>query len=270
MRYLGNKTKLLEFIDEVIEKHNIDGEVFADLFAGTASVGDHMKNRYKVYANDFMYYSFVFSKAKLMNKNIPEFNLFKSKYGLDPFTWLNSKKYVPNDSYFIFNNYTPVSNRGFFIEENAIKIDGIRIDIEELYQEGIILENEYFFLLGSLLESATKVSNTSGTYEAFFKFWESRANKMFEISPLEMESYPTINSGNLAFNEDTNFLLRHISGDIAYIDTPYTITQYASAYHILETIARYDFPEIAGKTGRRQNGRRMSEYSRKQKAKESV
>lgn len=269
MRYLGNKTKLLEFIDGVIEKYNIDGEVFADLFAGTASVGDHMKNRYKVYANDFMYYSFVFSKAKLMNKDIPEFNLFKSKYGLDPFTWLNSKKHVPNDNYFIFNNYTPVADRGFFIEENAIKIDGIRIDIEELYQEGTILDNEYFFLLGSLLESVTKVSNTSGTYEAFFKFWESRASKLFEISPLEMECYPSIDAGNFAFNEDTNFLLRHISGDIAYIDTPYTTTQYASAYHILETIARYDFPEIAGKTGRRQNGRRMSEYSRKQKAKES-
>lgn len=269
MRYLGNKTKLLEFIDGVIEKYNIDGEVFADLFAGTASVGDHMKNRYKVYANDFMYYSFVFSKAKLMNKNIPDFNSFKSKYGLDPFTWLNSRKYVPNDHYFIFNNYTPVADRGFFIEENAIKIDGMRIDIEELYQEGAVLENEYFFLLGSLLESVTKVSNTSGTYEAFFKFWESRARKLFEISPLEMECYPSIDSDNLAFNEDTNFLLKHIYGDIAYIDTPYTITQYASAYHILETIARYDFPEIAGKTGRRQNGRRMSEYSRKQKAKDS-
>lgn len=269
MRYLGNKTKLLEFIDEVIEKYNIDGEIFADLFAGTASVGDHMKSRYKVYANDFMYYSFVFSKAKLMNKDIPEFNLFKSKYSIDPFAWLNSRKHVPNDNYFIFNNYTPVADRGFFIEENAIKIDGIRIDIEELYQEGTILENEYFFLLGSLLESVTKVSNTSGTYEAFFKFWESRASKLFEISPLEMECCPSIDSGNLAFNEDTNFLLRHISGDIAYIDTPYTATQYASAYHILETIARYDFPEIAGKTGRRQNGRRMSEYSRKQKAKES-
>ena len=269
MRYLGNKTKLLGFIDGVIDKYNIQGEVFADLFAGTASVGDYMKNRYKVYANDFMYYSFVFSKAKLLNKKMPEFILFKAKYGMDPFTWLNSRKYIPNDHYFIFNNYTPIANRGFFIEENAIKIDGIRIDIEELYQEGWIRENEYFFLLGSLLESVTKVSNTSGTYEAFFKFWERRASKLFEISPLEMRQYPSINEKNLVFNEDTNFLIRHISGDIAYIDTPYTITQYASAYHILETIARYDFPEIAGKTGRRQSGRRMSEYSRKQKAKES-
>lgn len=57
-----------------------------------------------------------------------------------------------------------------------------------------------------------------------------------------METSSNLDKNNLAFNEDTNFLLRHISGDIAYIDTPYTITQYASAYHVLETIARYDFP----------------------------
>lgn len=269
MRYLGNKTKLLSFIDAVIEKYDIHGEIFADLFAGTASVGDHMKNRYKIVANDFMYYSYVFSKAKLLNASTPIFSEFIKNYNEDPFTWLNSRKYKPDDHYFIYNNYTPVANRGFFIEENALKIDGMRIDIEDLYQEGTIQENEYFYLLGSLLESVTKVSNTSGTYEAFFKFWESRAVKPFEIAPLEIEEYKNIDPNNVVFNEDTNFLLRHISGDIAYIDTPYTITQYASAYHLLETIARYDSPEVAGKTGRRQKGRRMSEYSRKKKAKES-
>ena len=48
MRYLGNKTKLLSFIESVINKHNINGEIFADLFSGTASVGDYFKDRYNV------------------------------------------------------------------------------------------------------------------------------------------------------------------------------------------------------------------------------
>lgn len=180
MRYLGNKTKLLGFIDKIIDKYKIQGEVFADLFAGTASVSDHMKGRYKVYSNDFMYFSFVFSKAKLMNKSIPSFLDFKKKFGKDPFEWLNLREYSPGEHSFIFNNYTPKANRLFFTEENALKIDGMRIDIEEFYQEGLILENEYFFLLSSLLESVTKVSNTSGTYEAFFKFWEPRAKKILK------------------------------------------------------------------------------------------
>lgn len=269
MRYLGNKTKLLGFIEEVIEKYDIKGEIFADLFSGTAAVGDYFKEKYKVYANDFMYYSFVFCKAKLMNATLPTFNAFKKEFHQDPFSWLNSKKYTPSKHYFIYQNYTPVSERGFFIESNAIKIDGIRIEIEDLYHKSYISENEYFFLLASLLESVTKVSNTSGTYEAFFKFWENRANKPFVLMPLEMHCSAKVDSENKVFNEDANDLVRHISGDIAYIDTPYTITQYSSAYHVLETIARYDYPEIAGKSGRRQKSRKTSEYSRKQRAKES-
>ena len=45
MRYIGNKTKLLHFIEKVIIKHKIKGEIFADLFAGSGSVGDYFKNK---------------------------------------------------------------------------------------------------------------------------------------------------------------------------------------------------------------------------------
>ena len=41
MRYLGSKIKLLEQINEVINLNNIEGEIFADLFAGTGCVGDY-------------------------------------------------------------------------------------------------------------------------------------------------------------------------------------------------------------------------------------
>ena len=49
IRYLGNKTKLLTFIEKVIDKYKIEGETFADLFAGTGSVGDYFKGKYTVY-----------------------------------------------------------------------------------------------------------------------------------------------------------------------------------------------------------------------------
>lgn len=267
MRYLGNKTKLLGFVDNVIKKYKIEGEVFADLFSGTGAVSDYFKDKYKIISNDWMYYAFVLSKAKTMNSKIPEFNPFKKKFGILPFEWLNQRVYKPTNEYFIYNNYTPINERMFFIESNAIKIDGIRIDIEDLYQENLLEENEYFYLLASLLESVTKVSNTSGTYEAFFKFWESRANKSFVLEPLAMEYKNVFAADNRCFNEDANKLARTIEGDILYVDTPYTITQYASAYHILETIARYDDPEISGKTGRRQKDRKMSGFSRKKDVK---
>ncbi|MFP5453344.1 DNA adenine methylase [Parvimonas sp. G1604] len=263
MRYLGNKTKLLSFIESVIEKYEIDGDVFADLFSGTSSVGDYFKDKYSIIANDYMSFASEIARAKLLNAAIPDFTLFVKKYGEDPFTWLNKQQYKPSSEFFIYNNYTPVGDRMYFTEENATKIDGMRIDIEELYKQAVINDAEYSFLIASLLESVLKVSNTSGTYQAFFKFWEQRSLKTFELIPLELCEKP-LHGNNSVYKENTNSLVRHISGDIAYIDPPYTITQYTNSYHLLETITKYDSPEIFGKTGRRCN-RELSGYSNKQK-----
>ncbi|SFU59076.1 adenine-specific DNA-methyltransferase [Clostridium sp. DSM 8431] len=264
MRYLGNKTKLLGFIEYVINKYKIEGETFADLFSGTGSVGDYFKDKYTIFANDYMSFASIIAKAKLMNSSEPAFIEFYKKYECSPFEWLNEKEYVDNGEYFILNNYTPKADRMYFTEENALKIDGIRIEIEELYKDDLINEAEYYFLIASLLESVLKISNTSGTYQAFFKFWDNRALKQFEICPLEIEE-KELHGDNLIFCSDANKLVRNISGDIAYIDPPYTITQYTNSYHMLETIVRYDNPVIFGKTGRRLK-RTLSGYSNKQKA----
>jgi len=265
MRYLGNKTKLLDFITYVIDKYNIKGEIFADLFAGTGSVGDYFKDKYSIVANDFMYYSYIFNHSKILNKKAPSFKTFKNKHSIDIFEWLNNKKFKPNKHFFIYNNYTPIGGRKFFTEENGLKIDGIRLIIEELYRDKLLSESEYYFLLASLLESVTKVSNTSGTYEAFFKFWESRSLKTFTLEPLDFRN-SDLKSTNKVYNQDSNDLIRIINGDILYIDPPYSVTQYSSAYHMLETIARYDFPLIKGVGGKREKGKYISLYSRKQNA----
>lgn len=268
MRYLGNKTKLLPFIEKTIQKYHLRGDTFADLFAGTGTVGDYFKDRYKIISNDFLYYSFVLNKAKLLNPQIPNFVRFEEEYGENIFRWLNTRVYIPDNSYFIYNNYTPVGDRMFFTEKNAIKIDGMRMDIDTLKNKHLISESEYFFLLASLLESVTRVSNTSGTYEAYFKFWESRAKKDFILEPLEMKTTDSLYSINNIYQEDTNKLIRKISGDIAYIDTPYTVTQYVSAYHMLETIAKYDSPRIKGVGGKRERGNKNSLYARKNSVRE--
>ncbi len=82
MRYLGSKIKLLNFIQRTIEKYNIQGHVFCDLFAGTSCVADFFKDRYDVIANDFMYYLYCFSKAKLNFHDVPLFKTFQEKYNL--------------------------------------------------------------------------------------------------------------------------------------------------------------------------------------------
>ncbi|MBQ9808549.1 MAG: Dam family site-specific DNA-(adenine-N6)-methyltransferase [Ruminococcus sp.] len=266
MRYLGSKIKLLEAIQRVISKYKIEGESFADLFSGTGCVGDFFKDKYTIISNDFLYYSSVLSKSKLLFSSVPTFSRFRKKYKQDIFVWLNNLQFVPDSTYFIYNNYTPHGDRMFFTEENGIQIDGIRQSIEQLKKNDIISESEYTFLIASLLESVTRFSNTSGTYEAFFKFWDPRAVNKFVIEPLLMNETESL-KGFLAYSEDTNQLVRKISGDIAYIDPPYTVTQYVSAYHLLETLAKYDSPKITGVGGKRGRGDKNSLYARRNDAK---
>jgi len=266
MRYLGSKIKILPQIEKVIDKYNINGKTFADLFAGTSCVGDYFKNRYEIISNDFMYYSYIISKAKLSFDKIPSFTKFKEINNCNIFEWLNNQEYKADDSYFFYNNYTPIGDRMFFTEENGKKIDGIRKEIEKLKNEDIITEDEYYFLIASMLESVTKVSNTSGTFEAYFKFWESRAEKDFCIEPLLFNEVKC-KGKNKVFCEDTNLLIRNLEGDIAYIDTPYTVTQYVSAYHIFETLAKYDSPKIKGVGGKRDRENKNSLYARRNEAK---
>ena len=265
MRFLGNKTRMLENIQFVIDDNNINGEVFCDLFAGSGSVGDYFKDRFKILSNDYLYSLSIINKAKLSNAKMPKFANFIEKFGQNPFDYFNSKLYTADSQYFITNNYSPNGGRQYFSIENAIKIDGIRIEIETLYKDFILSAKEREYLLASLIESVMGVSNTTGTYEAFLKIWDKRALKNFTLEPIEINNVTPL-AINTVYNKDSNELIRTVSGDILYIDPPYTVTDYNSAYHLLESIAKYDYPQISGITGRRKEVYKKSKYTRKEQA----
>lgn len=143
----------------------------------------------------------------------------------------------------------------YFSDFNARKCDAIRITIEEWLKHGKINEHEYFFLLGSLLNSIDKYANTASVYGAYLKTLKKSALKEMKLVALP------IMKGNVeckVYNEDISELIKNVSGDILYLDPPYNSRQYCSNYHLLETIARYDNPQIKGKTG-------LRDYSRSKK-----
>ena len=66
MRYIGNKTKLLGFIEKKLATRGLlrPGLSAVDPFSGTASVGHHLKRLgYRVVASDIMTYGYVFARA---------------------------------------------------------------------------------------------------------------------------------------------------------------------------------------------------------------
>ncbi len=259
MRYIGNKAKLLDKLEKLINQKEIGkkGAVFCDLFSGTCSVGDYFKDRFEILANDTLYFSYVISNGKLKyNKD------FFRELGFDPFDYFNNIDTSNYVSGFCYNNFAPtISGRQYFSDENAKMIDFIRNTIDVWFDEEKINEYEKYYLIGSLLESVSKVSNVAGVYSAFLKIWDPRAVKRMEFIPLE--SLPNARYQNEVYIEDVNDLITKISGDILYLDPPYTPTQYISQYHVLETIAKNDNPETHGVGAHRDNGTQISKWCKK-------
>ena len=62
------------------------------------------------------------------------------------------------------------------------------------------------------------------------------------------------------------FEIESTSNDIVYLDPPYTQRQYASYYHILETIVQGDHPKVEGVSGLRPWKDKASVFCYKKKA----
>lgn len=258
MNYIGSKHSILDFIEESILDVVGDDKNYTlcDIFAGTGVVGRRFKiNGYNIIANDNQYYSYVINKHFIENNGEITFDKLKKNGIDDVFIYLNK---LDNYKGFIFNNYTEEGTkdndikRMYFTSLNAIKIDSIRDKIEKWYKEELINSNEYYYLITCLLEAADKVANTASVYEAFLKKTKRKAQEDLVLKELPVVINKDTN--NVVYKEDCNQLIKHISGNILYMDPPYNERKYSTNYHILETIAYGDMPEIKGVAGSRCDG----------------
>lgn len=266
MRFIGNKTQLLENIKEVVDKHVTDAHSFCDIFSGTASVARYFKQWYEVYSNDLLYFSYCLQRATIENPSKPSFALLaKSADIKDPISYFNdmpteSMESLPTEKRFFQNNYAPIGGRMYITDSNALRIDYARNTIEAWNQAGFLSQDEYYYLVASVIEGIPFVSNIAGTYGAFNKAWDVRSNKLFVLIDLPVFNN---NMNNKSYNENGVDLLQHISGDILYIDPPYNERQYLPNYHVLETAAKYDFPVLRGVTGQRPYELQRSDFCSK-------
>lgn len=269
MNYIGSKFTLLDFLKNSIndtllknsEKKSPDQMVFADLFAGTGCVGGYFKSLgYSIIANDIQYYSYVITKHMIENNG----NLDKDRM----IVLIDELNNIDGIEGFIYNNYTFEGTEGqefrrmYFTAENAKKCDAIRQRIEQWLNSEYINSNEYFFLLGSLINSIDKCANTASVYGAYLKKFKASALKPMKLIPLP---YTIGHVDCKVYNEDINTLIKKVKGDILYLDPPYNERQYCANYHMLETIAKNDNPIIKGKTGLRDYQSQKSDFGVKSK-----
>lgn len=247
--YLGNKRKLLPFINEAIVKvKNLlkkDKITAFDGFSGSGVVSRLLKyhTTYLV-SNDFEDYAYTINKAYLTNKkdiDIPRLE--------KAIKYLNDNKLKKTESdYFITNNYAPkndndikVGERVFYTRKNAEIIDNIRYMIEHEIDDDLKI-----YCLSALLIKASIHNNTSGVFKGFHKkngighFGGAGENALIRIKgeiTLDVPIFADAENNTKVFCKDTNELVKEIEPvDLAYYDPPYNQHPYGSNYFMLNII----------------------------------
>lgn len=261
MNYIGSKSSLISFLLEsmevVIGKRSWDHCEFTDLFAGTGAVGREMKQRgCLVTANDLQFYSYITNLHFIQNNkalNEEKFEYLKNLVGIDGF---------------LFQNYCmgSGSSRNYFSDDNGRMCDAIRMEIMSSFREEKVDVHEHAHLLGSLIWSMDKCANTAAVYGSFLKRIKHSA-----LKPLKLEYLPVVQGlEGMVHQRNATDLIYDISGDILYLDPPYNARQYSANYHVLETIACYDNPQLRGKTGLRDYSQQKSDFCSKRKVEEAM
>jgi adenine-specific DNA-methyltransferase len=250
LNYIGSKFQLLDWIEEQIKEKtgwaSFKDKVVGDLFSGTGIVSYHFRKKGAItVSNDAELYSSIITHAFALSDYNDTCKSFIEKIQKE----LDEGK---NKVGYITRNYSPYEEceRMFFTVENAMKIDYIsqRISDENFS------ENDYKFVLASLLLSADNVSNVPAVYGCYLKNFKAKATKPLKLEPIHTNKIKC-KDGSVVYNKDVvSTSSENKKLNLAYLDPPYNERQYSKNYFPLNMIAlspeeQEKQPPLKGKTG---------------------
>jgi adenine-specific DNA-methyltransferase len=260
MRYIGSKARVVDDLIEIIGAPGSDDGVFVDGFCGTGVVAAKAAELgWAVRLNDSLRSSVVAATARLLSAEQVPFEGLGGYEGV--VGMLNAVGPVRG---FIWREYSPggPAGRRYFRPANAARIDGVREQIREWEAAGRLNADETSLLKADLIAAAGRVANIAGTYGCYLSRWTPPSRQSFELLPRKLREVPVAHSVYCGDVSDTPVA----ENDVAYFDPPYTKRQYAAYYHLNETLAHGDEPEVGGKTGLRPWRDKASVYCYKRRA----
>ncbi len=265
-RYIGSKARIADEIIEYINESRYmeHGGFFIDAFSGTGVVAEKAASLgWQIHVNDMMASAVVMSEARLLSGQDAAFSNAGGYHSV-----IDLLNQLPGKKGFIWREYSPASaryqetERRYFTEGNAMRIDAIASTIHGWKKTGSITEKESVLLLSDLIRAVNDVANIAGTYGCFLSQWTAQANEPLRLSASVLKEAPAVYRVS---NADV-FQLESGANDVVYFDPPYTKRQYAAYYHILETIVRGDQPPVSGVSGLRPWKDKASVFCYKTKA----
>lgn len=242
IRYMGIKTNLLEYIIPAIQSVTPNNGTVLDIMAGSNAVAYALKDLYKVYTNDIQEFSHTISNAVIVNQT----ETISSNSAKADLLY----NYNINNKNKEFSFFKETYSYTYFSQKQCEDIDSIRFAIEKIDNT---FKRDLYLL--ALMGAMCKVQSTPGHFAQYMPSDHARIiplqkMNLFEefLGKCDLYSHLVFSDKeNKAFCMDFHDLLKSqniVDVDTIYLDSPYTQEQYSRFYHILETVVKYDYPEV--------------------------
>jgi adenine-specific DNA-methyltransferase len=234
IKYLGSKRLLLPLLSDVfddVERVHGPLRTAADLFSGTSRVAQLLKRRgLQVTANDHNACAHTLARCYVEADDdvvddvrvlADEFNRLPGRPGWFTATYAEDARYLQ--------------------PRNAARVEAIR----EALQQKALPPTLHAVLLTSLIEAADRVDSTVGVQMAYLKSWSARSHNHLEMRVPNLLSRALHGPGR-ALQSEASEAAAAVEADVVYLDPPYNRHSYLGNYHVWETIALWDAPEVYG------------------------
>jgi len=247
LNYIGSKYQLIDWLSEnILAKtgwQSFAGKRMADLFAGTGYVSYYFRTTgaAAVVSNDAELYSSVIAHAFTRSVYNPRCADIITGWQQALGRGAHIEEYGVRPGY-ITRNYSPSHSgceRKFFTVDNAKRIDYLRAELTRI--RPTLSDDDYKFLLASVVISADQVSNVPAVYGCYLKNFKAKASKPLVVLPIHRLVEPSP-AASQVFNTDVLNLdfLRGFESDVVYLDPPYNERQYSKNYFPLNIICKPD------------------------------
>ena len=231
IKYLGSKRVLIPRILGAIGALP-EVRTVLDLFSGTSRVGHACKRAgYRVLANDHNRYAAMLARCYVAAD--------REDVAARAQSLLGELGQLPGAPGWFTDLYCEKSR--YFQAKNGARIEAIRSQIAAWSLEPELEA----VLLVSLMEAADRVDSTTGVQMAYLKQWSERSHHDLELRLPDILSRAPHGKG-AAYELDACEAALVCEADVAYLDPPYNQHKYLGNYHVWESLARWDHPEVFG------------------------
>lgn len=294
IKYMGSKASILDFLGRGLAEVHAEGRTIVDLFAGACALSGGFGHLNNIVSNDIQSYSAVIASVYLRRaEKIGQFDIVElarpivdraldslpdglshqAQYdNLEAFNKIErrNQKLIHKEFDTSHHLFTRVYSGTWWSAEQCVWIDAIREVLDTLRDSRKIEQADLNFGLTVLLNAMAYTSQGTGHYA---QYRDAKTDSgMLDILKYRRTSIPTIfnrkfgpllewNIENVTqmpselLSVDYLDCVKKVQNAVIYADPPYAFVHYSRFYHAMETLVRYDYPEIQHVNGRIVKGR---------------